>query len=117
MAAHWSKIPDDVNVLITHGPPYGYCDKTDIRRGGKSVGCEALSIKIRSDDGPRPLLHVFGHIHSSYGTTIAHHSDNRPMRNVTSTTTLINASICNEKYKPVNKPFVYHINEPKPNES
>ena len=24
LQAHWAKIPDDTDVLITHGPPYGF---------------------------------------------------------------------------------------------
>lgn len=43
----------------------------------------------------KPKLHIFGHIHESYGT------------HTTEETTFINASICNEQYKPVNKPIVY----------
>ena len=34
---HWGLIPNNTDILITHGPPYKILDKT-IR--GKHVGCE-----------------------------------------------------------------------------
>jgi Icc-related predicted phosphoesterase len=97
-AAKYAQIPDDVNVLVSHGPPYMMLDKVDhynpknIR--GLHVGCPALAKRV---DQIKPLLHVFGHIHASYGKV------------VTNDTTFINACICNEEYKPVNKPWVIEI--------
>lgn len=58
----WSKIPDQADVLLTHGPPHGILDQTFDRR---LVGCEAL--RERLDSLPRLKLHVFGHIHEAYG--------------------------------------------------
>ena len=45
IAAKWALIPDDVHVLITHGPPHGVLDVVD-RPAGKHVGCEALRERI-----------------------------------------------------------------------
>lgn len=59
--AKWEQIPIDTDVLITHGPPYGFGDR--ITRG-EHVGCLDLLdavVKIQ------PRLHIFGHIHEGYG--------------------------------------------------
>lgn len=61
IAAVWAKIPDAVDVLITHGPPMGIGDTIWL---GRHVGCEALRDRVRAL-GPR--VHVFGHIHEAHG--------------------------------------------------
>lgn len=60
---HWDLIPDDTDILITHGPPYGILDMT-IR--GQLVGCEELLERVTSI---KPKIHAFGHIHESAGVT------------------------------------------------
>ena len=82
----WNQIPDDVDVLITHGPPLGILDYTPY---GGDVGCERMISKVLEI---QPLIHVFGHVHSSYG-----HKYN-------DTTDFINASNLNDHYKLVNEP-------------
>jgi len=89
----WDSIPDDTDILITHGPPF---ECLDITPTNQRVGCELL--KIRLDD-LKPKLHVFGHIHDSYGIKY------------TSDTLSVNASICNERYQPINKPIVVEVSE------
>jgi Icc-related predicted phosphoesterase len=93
----WALIPDDTNVLITHGPPMNILDKTPdhYTRMGQHVGCEDLTNRIKQLKELK--LHVFGHIHHGYG----HIKLNDVM--------YCNASICNEQYKPVNKPYVFDI--------
>lgn len=59
---HWGKVPADVDVLVTHGPPNGILDKTFT---GLHVGDEALLKDVVSR--VRPRFHVFGHIHEAYG--------------------------------------------------
>lgn len=61
---HWAKVPADVDVLVTHGPPNGILDKTVT---GLRVGDEALLKEVVSR--VRPRFHVFGHIHEAYGVT------------------------------------------------
>ncbi|KUI73261.1 putative rhamnogalacturonate lyase C [Cytospora mali] len=51
------KIPDDIDILITHGPPRAHLD---ILR----LGCPALLEEVWR---VRPRLHVFGHVHEGYG--------------------------------------------------
>lgn len=58
----WDRVPDDVDVLITHGPPKGILDRTS--RGAR-VGDAELLKRVREI---RPRVHCFGHIHESYGT-------------------------------------------------
>lgn len=93
--AHWDKIPDDTDVLVTHGPPFGRLDVSG--HGNMRVGCRDLYEAILR---VRPRLHVFGHIHHSYGTTYEVHDCG-------SKTTYINGAIVDEAYNPRNKPMVY----------
>lgn len=58
---HWDLIPDNTDVLITHGPPYKILDKTIY---GQYTGCDLLRTKILE---VKPKIHVFGHIHESRG--------------------------------------------------
>ena len=84
----WELIPEDTEVLITHGPPLGRCDVT---AGGDAVGCADLLERIRQ---VRPRYHLFGHIHEAYGSS----SDDA--------TTFVNASSCDLRYRPVHPPVV-----------
>lgn len=97
----WLNIPDDVDVLITHGPPFGILDEVDrIDRATNShhVGCEKLLYRLQNPYKPlRPKLAISGHIHSGYG------------RKVINNTVFINAAICTEAYEPTNQPFVEEI--------
>ncbi len=61
IAAKWALIPDDTQVLITHGPPAGILDRTFDDR---DVGCEDLLQRVQQI---RPRLHIFGHIHEAAG--------------------------------------------------
>jgi predicted phosphohydrolase len=61
LAAKWALIPDDTDMLVTHGPPFGVLDVT---RRGDHAGCADLVARVRT---VRPGLHVFGHIHEAAG--------------------------------------------------
>lgn len=58
----WNQIPNDTDIVITHGPIYGYCDRTN--RTNENVGCEQLYHRLNE---VRPQLHFSGHIHEAYG--------------------------------------------------
>lgn len=62
----WAKIPPDVDVLVTHGPPRGILDRNGT---GKEVGCADLLVELQSRTSP-PRLHAFGHVHDSYGESL-----------------------------------------------
>jgi len=85
----WDLIPERTDVLITHGPPYGYGDET---ARGEVVGCRDL---LEVVERIKPRMHVFGHIHEGAGT-----SSNGQ-------TVFINASTCDLGYRPVNPPIIY----------
>ena len=88
----WAKIPNDTNVLITHGPPRNILDCVPKFQGNDYCGCPELRDRILE---LRPQLHVFGHIHEGHGVM------------VNEGTTHVNASICTGSYRPINKPIVY----------
>jgi Icc-related predicted phosphoesterase len=89
----WDKIPNSVDVLITHGPPWGILDQAR-RDRSEHLGCEEL---IKRVEYVNPLIHVFGHIHGSAG--IEHRGK----------TQFINASVVDEAYKMSNEPIVVEI--------
>lgn len=81
----WSTVPDGTDVLVTHGPPFGYGDETG---RGEPVGCVDLLGAVRR---VRPRYHVFGHIHEGHGT---YHGD----ANVEGVT-FVNAATLDETYR------------------
>ena len=92
LKSQWALIPEDTDVLITHGPPYLSGDRAIDGMLTINVGCEDLYYCTRD----LPLqVHVFGHIHEGYGMY-------RRGEQV-----LINASTCTEHYEPTNKPVVF----------
>ena len=93
MRAMWSLIPHDTQVLITHGPAHGTLDLT---QDGTHVGCEQLSKYLPI---VRPLLHVFGHIHTGYGVHDTIFAEGPSLKS-------INAAACDDNYAVVNPPIV-----------
>lgn len=91
LANIWNSIPDDVDVLITHGPPKGILDRTISR---ENAGSQSLLDRSRII---KPKVHVFGHIHEMYGSKFEN-----GIR-------YINVSAVNEYYLNVNKPVVVEI--------
>ncbi len=86
----WEQIPEGLDILITHCPPSGILDET---AAGEHAGCEELAARLSAMRAP-PRLHVFGHIHESYGIR-------REVR-----TEFVNASVCDLSYQPINAPVV-----------
>jgi len=62
---HWSRsVDDDVDILITHGPPKGILDISEDRnRNLENCGCNALKRHVITRIKPRLML--FGHIHNN----------------------------------------------------
>lgn len=98
----WKSIPDDADVIISHGPPYGFGDRCPDFESNRfrhpeepriyhHVGCKDLMKRLME---VRPMLHICGHIHEAYG-----------FHETPWGTTIINASTCNGKYQPVNPPI------------
>jgi Icc-related predicted phosphoesterase len=88
----YAQIPQDINVLITHGPPFGILDTAPI--SGLHEGCREL---LDAVDLVRPKLHVFGHIHTAYGVFRTEH------------TTFVNASRLGLDNDPDKAPFVFEL--------
>ena len=88
----WRLIPDDTDVLLTHGPPLGHGDAC---KGGHRAGCLDLLHEVQTR--VRPSVHVFGHVHEGAGVS----SDGA--------TLYVNASTCNFSYRPVNTALVVDV--------
>ena len=93
--AYWQKIPEDIDLLLTHGPPLGFGDRT-VR--GDRAGCADL---LRHVEQKRPRYHVYGHIHEGYGRYRNAHTD------------FINASILDEHYRVVHQPVTIDWSMPR----
>lgn len=87
----WAKIPGNTQVLITHGPPRGHLDLTP---RGEMVGCPHLEDRVYK---VRPKLHVFGHIHCSYGAMTK------------DGIIFANAALCDEGINPVHPIQVFEV--------
>lgn len=92
---HWAKIPDDTDVLITHGPPFGVMDVVE-RENGELVhtGCAELLSRVKQI---QPKIHLFGHIHEGFGQQ---QIDNTRFYNVCS---------MNEHYRLQNAPVILEL--------
>ena len=62
--AKWNQIPEDIDILITHGPPLGRCDLSVTGR----AGCRQLLEQVQQRTPP-PRVHLFGHIHEARGSS------------------------------------------------
>ncbi|KAK7971493.1 hypothetical protein PG989_016509 [Apiospora arundinis] len=57
----WDRaVPDDVDILVTHGPPRAHLDTAG------RLGCEGLLREVWRVR-PRLRLHIFGHVHAGHG--------------------------------------------------
>lgn len=63
---HWNLIPNDVDILLTHGPPFGILDP--VMRFPFHAGSKTLRQKIDYlVEKGNLMLHLFGHIHEGRG--------------------------------------------------
>ena len=88
----WKLIPDDIDILITHSPPYGILDKNI-----HGEHCGSISLRNKTLDGnyfKEFRHHIFGHIHEM-GSVILDLTHSK----------FINCSYVNERYQPINKPI------------
>ena len=94
LAAKWDAIPDNTDILITHGPAFGVLD-TVAGKMWDNLGCQLLTDKIKTI---KPKIHLCGHIHSGYGYFFD------------GDTHFLNASVLNEAYQYTNKPLTFEWN-------
>lgn len=89
LMSKWEAIPQDTDILITHGPAFGFVD-TVAGRPYENLGCELLAERIPET---KVKIHVCGHIHSGRGIE---------QKNGT---LFINASVLDERYEYTQKPI------------
>lgn len=80
----WAAIPENLDILITHGPPQGILDVSGAPYNEPNLGCSLLRTRV---DKVKPKIHIFGHIHGSAGYKY------------NNSTHFINASVLNERYE------------------
>lgn len=91
LAGKWEAIPDNTDILITHGPAFGTLD-TVAGRPWDNLGCELLAERI---ERLKPKIHVCGHIHSGRGYEFKNG------------THFFNASVLDEQYEYTQKPMTF----------
>lgn len=82
---YWNMIPNDTDILLLHGPPFGYGDFSP--HGSERTGSPSLTERIMEI---QPKLVIAGHIHSGYGSYMI------------GQTQFYNAAYVDEKYQPKN---------------
>lgn len=93
LGSRYAAVLEGVDVLVTHQPPLGQGDRnTCDARAGSSQLLERVKVV-------QPLLHVFGHIHTGHGVSC--HEEAR--------TLFVNAAICDEDYKAIQKPVLVEL--------
>lgn len=85
--------PDGVDIIVSHGPPFGYRDMTP---GWKHAGSKALL--DRMEQLPFLQLVACGHLHSGYG-----------VEKTPSGITVVGGSLVDEEYEVANPPIVVNL--------
>lgn len=100
--AVWQTIPDEVDILITHGPPKGILDVTKDMDTRKPIHVGSQSLTRHVTQRIKPLVHAFGHIHDELG-----------IRNFglveQDGITFLNAACCNLEGRLVNHGWIVEI--------
>lgn len=97
----WNKIPEDTDILVTHGMPYGIFDEIIPRKlkydeFDPHVGCKDLRNRIKV---VKPRIYCGGHLHLRGGQVMTEDG-----------TMFINAAICDDSYIPNRRPIVVDYN-------
>lgn len=96
----WERIPENTDILVTHGPPKGVLDTTS-HFNLEAVGCKNLLNKVRKI---QPKYHLFGHLHDEPDNL------NYGMRTISGIDTVfMNSSIVNLRHEVVNSPQIFNI--------
>jgi Icc-related predicted phosphoesterase len=87
---YFSQIPEGLDILVTHGGPYGILDTIQ----NEHLGSMAMQKHVQR---AKPKFHLFGHLHDGYGI----------MR--WGETKFMNVSIMDDLYRPVHSPVEFNI--------
>lgn len=95
----YDHIPADVDILVTHGPPFGFCDHTVPKFGSVRAGSPDHTQYLARTQAK---VNICGHIHEGYGFAYTARG-----------TTVANVAHQTERYEPINPPvsFFYHDGE------
>ncbi|KAK6433386.1 hypothetical protein LTR95_010442 [Oleoguttula sp. CCFEE 5521] len=123
-----SKVPENVDIMMTHGPPAGILDL--IPNKDEHVGCHSL---LRAVERARPKMHCFGHMHEGYGhevkawagksesvavgevaisirkAGVEHAAEETGVLEVGRETLMVNAAIMDNSNRAVNAPWVVEL--------
>ena len=92
----WNHIPNDTDIVITHSPIYGYCDRAS--NTNQNVGCADLYHRLHE---VKPHLHFAGHIHEGHGYGTI------PYKDEWGDIYTFNGSTCNLRYEAINPPITF----------
>lgn len=93
---NWAQVPNNCDVLITHGPPYGVLDCVGYVK--ENVGCKWLRKRIEE---VKPKVACWGHIHEARGLNYWSIPG----------TVCINATNLNGRYELVHEPVVFDLED------
>ncbi len=88
----FAAIPDDVDIILTHGPPLGILDTNLLNEH-----CGSKQLKDNLPRLKQLKLHVFGHLHSPFGVVL--HND----------VMFVNCCLCDEDYNPSRQPILVEL--------
>lgn len=92
---YWDIIPDDTDIIVTHGPPYSILD---LCTDGTLAGCNSLMGRIYDIV---PKISTFGHIHEGYGV--------KDIDIDGSVVKFINSSVLDHRYRLTNQPITIDL--------
>ena len=93
LAAVWERIPEDTQVLLVHGPPYGVCDS-----GSDRALLGSWTLRSRLDELAALELVVCGHVHEARG-----------IATLPGGVTVVNAALVDEHYRLAYEPILVEL--------
>lgn len=105
LAKKYAEIPDDVDIIVSHQPPYGFGDEIPEQYlrfqddGDRHVGSKQLLETIKR---VKPSHVICGHIHNGRGDYQYYHENG-------TITTVYNAAMVNEQYQRVYEPVEFEL--------
>lgn len=93
LAERYQRIDLDTDIIIAHGPPFGYCDFTSPQFHSTRCGAWLANTTIRR---VQPALYICGHIHEGYGYATYRNG-----------TVIANVAYMTAEYKPLGEPATF----------